>query len=471
MAYPHRLHTGLAALLLTVTVALIAGQAQGAPLTQITVEGADAVRTINQQPAAELETDIDQVAPRIRHDAVSAAMNVPLRLPAEGMQAVLDQTAPRVRVDAAGAVTHKVLDAVPEALAEGLAAAQPRIQVQSASAMRSLALAYPLGLTGDTQPPQLLDVAGTPAGLDMVVSWTTDEFADGVLMWGSAPGQYTTTFTDTAYATVHRFSLPGLTMNTPYYFVVRGVDRDGNVAQSDEQSVVILPTPTPTPTYTPSPTPTNTATPTPTNTVTPTPTFTPTPPVPPAPYTSVLPPTMPGIRVVSFGGVNVRTTPRPNGSILTVAPQGAALPAIARTADDEWLLVELPDETLGWVSVAAVQTEGAVATLPIADGDALPATPTATPTVIASPTQSVEDMVFTAAEEAFQTWAAGNGEPYRNVGYQILVEDDFFADVYVWAEFRPSREADWEERVAEIECRFVAPDWQCDTEMEFMPAP
>lgn len=383
MTLPHRLHTGLAALLLTVTVALTAGQAQGAPLAQIIVEGADTVRTITQQPAAELEADIDQVAPRIRHDAVGAAMNVPLRLPAEEMQAALDQTAPRVRVDAAGAVTHKALDAVPEALAGALAAVQPRIAFQSAGANRSLALAYPLGLTGDAQPPQLLDVAATPEGLDMVISWTTDEYADGVLMWGTAPGQYTTTISDTAYATSHRFSLPGLTMNTPYYFMVRSVDRDGNVAQSDEQSVVILPTPTPTPTHTPSPTPTNTATPT----VTPTPTAT-------------------------------------HTATATPIPTATATPL-----------------------------------------------PTATPAVTAGPTPSVEDVIFGAAESAFLIWAQSNGEPYRNVGYQIMVEDDFFADVNVWAEFRPSREADWEERVAAIECRFVAPDWQCDTEMEFTPIP
>jgi uncharacterized protein YraI len=105
---------------------------------------------------------------------------------------------------------------------------------------------------------------------------------------------------------------------------------------------------------------------------------------PPAPYSAELPPGTPGIRVVGIGGVNVRADPILDGPVLTVAPNGAALPVNARSADGEWLRIELPDGTLGWVSSAAVLPQGDLTSLPVAEADPAPgsapvAVPTATP--------------------------------------------------------------------------------------------
>jgi hypothetical protein len=70
-----------------------------------------------------------------------------------------------------------------------------------------------------------------------------------------------------------------------------------------------------------------------------------------------------------------------------------------------------------------------------------------------------------AASAAFEIWAQEQGMPYQTMTYQVLTNDGTFATVRITAYFREAIEADWLENEAEIECRNVGGDWQCDQSM------
>lgn len=59
----------------------------------------------------------------------------------------------------------------------------------------------------------------------------------------------------------------------------------------------------------------------------------------------------------------------------------------------------------------------------------------------------VPDLAATA-QAAFETWAAGNSEPYRDVQVTEDSNDGYFAQVRVVAWFRPAANAAWEQRDA-----------------------
>lgn len=61
----------------------------------------------------------------------------------------------------------------------------------------------------------------------------------------------------------------------------------------------------------------------------------------------------------------------------------------------------------------------------------------------ATPAPSAE--VEAVAQETFETWARGQGEPFRDAVVTVGESDGFFATVRVVAWFRPGRDAPWEE--------------------------
>jgi len=61
----------------------------------------------------------------------------------------------------------------------------------------------------------------------------------------------------------------------------------------------------------------------------------------------------------------------------------------------------------------------------------------------ATPTLSAE--VEATVQEAFETWARGQGEPFRDVVVTAGESDGFFALARMIAWFRPGRDAPWEE--------------------------
>jgi uncharacterized protein YgiM (DUF1202 family) len=117
---------------------------------------------------------------------------------------------------------------------------------------------------------------------------------------------------------------------------------------------------------------------------------------PPAPYTSVVPGNSePAIIVTVVDGVNARTDPALDADVEVVVPQGAVLPATGRSADNQWVQVELPTGVLAWIFRDTVTATPAVGALPAVGG------PTPEPILIptATPgTAPVEPEATTAPE-------------------------------------------------------------------------
>ena len=116
---------------------------------------------------------------------------------------------------------------------------------------------------------------------------------------------------------------------------------------------------------------------------------------PPPPYTSVVPgDSSPAIIVTVVDGVNARTEPTLDGDVETVVPQGAVLPATGRSADGQWVQVQLPTGVLAWIFRVTVTATPAVGALPAVGGPTpepiLLPTPTPAP-VVAEPTPAATD--------------------------------------------------------------------------------
>ncbi len=83
--------------------------------------------------------------------------------------------------------------------------------------------------------PQIRDVGVTERG---VITWTTDEPTIGRVRYGTTSGEYPHQVESPIYKTAHEVRLPRLVSGTRYYFVIRAIDRCGNVAETPERSFV-----------------------------------------------------------------------------------------------------------------------------------------------------------------------------------------------------------------------------------------
>jgi formylglycine-generating enzyme required for sulfatase activity len=119
-----------------------------------------------------------------------------------------------------------------------------------------------------------------------------------------------------------------------------------------------------------------------------------------------------------------------------------------------------------WPTASVAESVPNLAT-PIARATATAQAVLATMTAEARITPTPDMGVTAAAQQAFEAWAQGQGEPYRDVQMAVQENDGYFALVRVTAWFRPARTAPWEEREAEVECRRVGQTWQCNEWFEF----
>lgn len=208
---PTRLLYGLAAggLLL----ALLFGQAgrtvaDTAAPTAIVVTGADATRDVAPAQNGTLNTHLSAVGARpqvqfgegLRYTALPASLPSALQTLASGVSA--------------------------------------RVQMQFTESNRALTLGYPSAIITDTAPPQITQVGVVPAGANAVVQWTTNEFANSTVYLGASSGNYTLTVNDPLFAKTHALAVSGLTPGNTYFYKVRSVDRNGNLAESGEASFV-----------------------------------------------------------------------------------------------------------------------------------------------------------------------------------------------------------------------------------------
>jgi len=197
-----RIALSMAAVLVALALTLPAGgQSDG-----IIIDHADATTTLAFAGSAELATLIAGVEPRF---AVWYANNI----------------------------CYYDITPVPSELETRLERVADRFIIWYADSNRVYAFAYPIGLVGDTIPPQISDITVSPADSgNAIIAWATDEFATSTILYGTQSGVYPQTVSDPLYTKQHEIPLTGLTPGTTYYYKVRSTDRSGNTATSSEHS-------------------------------------------------------------------------------------------------------------------------------------------------------------------------------------------------------------------------------------------
>ena len=229
----------LGLLIVLLAVAVPAASQQG---DDIVVNGADEVKEVSFSMAQDLLDSIAGVGPRIVLQHANQSLSIELVAVPGPLQTLLDQISARVVVQYANAIRRNDLLAVPGPLQTLLGQVSDRIAFQYANGNRKMGLSYPVALIGDTLSPQISNVIASPVTASTeLVTWTTDEFADSVVIYGEQPGTYPHTAIDALYVKGHALTLSGLTSRVTYYYQVRSTDPSGNTSESSEYSFVANP--------------------------------------------------------------------------------------------------------------------------------------------------------------------------------------------------------------------------------------
>jgi outer membrane protein assembly factor BamB len=95
---------------------------------------------------------------------------------------------------------------------------------------------YSFTTSYDTQPPKIYDVrVPIQTSKLLVISWLTDEPADGQIEYGTQQGVYSSSTEISPYlSTFHALTLSGLSPQTTYYFRIKSKDHMNNLAISQE---------------------------------------------------------------------------------------------------------------------------------------------------------------------------------------------------------------------------------------------
>jgi hypothetical protein len=207
--------------------------------TRVVLQSANAGRheALGALPAA-LQALFTQVRQRIVLQAANTARHETLgALPAE-LQSIFMQVGKRIVSQAANALRHANLTAPDGTLQALFAGVANRIVLQSANAGRQETLVFPREIIGDTTSPQISNVVLTRVGASIRVTWTTNEFANSTVLYGTQPGSYPFSVTNTLYDRQHELYLTGLRGGATVYLRVRSADLSGNTATGGERSIV-----------------------------------------------------------------------------------------------------------------------------------------------------------------------------------------------------------------------------------------
>lgn len=169
---------------------------------------------------------------------------------------------------------------------------------------------------------------------------------------------------------------------------------------------------------------------------TPAPTITPTleagdatPAPPPAPYVAELPEGVTGVTVPTANGVNVRTEPNTDADVIDTVPLNAALPAVGRSEDALWIMVELPDGSRGWLFRAAIIPNAVLDDLPVSEGETLVA-PAATPEPDAATPEAETPEVETPEAETPEGTPEAESTPTAPAGGASATVTSIVAPIY-----------------------------------------
>ena len=230
----------LLALALVIIGAIVLAFALTAPAVgqgSIIINGADSVRTETITSSQSLASTFSAVEPRVIVQYANTMRPLSLSTPPSALQTLFGQVTPRIIFQYANTNRALNLSVAPAALQTLLSQVSARIIFQYANSNRAQSFVYPVALIGDTSLPQFTNISASTAGIGVVrVSWTTDEWADTTLRYGTQAGSYTTPITDALYYKSHSVTLTGLITGATYYFQTQGNDRSGNTAVSAEYS-------------------------------------------------------------------------------------------------------------------------------------------------------------------------------------------------------------------------------------------
>lgn len=125
-----------------------------------------------------------------------------------------------------------------------------RFVIQYADASRFYGFTYPAAMISDTVPPTITEAVTCTIGstASITISWMTNEYADGAVLYGTLHGVYTQTVSNPLYFKLHSITLTGLRPGVDYHYVVRSADRSRNVYTSPEYVCTIPVPPFPPPT-------------------------------------------------------------------------------------------------------------------------------------------------------------------------------------------------------------------------------
>ncbi len=115
--------------------------------------------------------------------------------------------------------------------------------------------------------------------------------------------------------------------------------------------------------------------------------------IPPAPYTNTIPTVGQAIAISDTAGVRARTAPSLEAAIITVLPNGAVLPAVGRSVDNQWIQIVLPDNQRAWVFRSVVVVSSNIDDAPIVGADGQPVEPTPSPETPGEPTLTVRSLL------------------------------------------------------------------------------
>jgi hypothetical protein len=194
----------------------------------IVVGSADAIRSETVAANGGLNATLGAANARVAVEFANTVRHPPYAPPNSTLAARLAQVTARVAVEFANGARHVALGAPPAALAGNLGQAGPRVVFAQANANRSTALAYPKALINDRAAP----VLSSPKIQGNKITWTSDEFTNAVVRYGTSPGDLNMQAIVGGYAKLHEVTMPVAQPGVTYWYQIIATDLSGNVTTS-----------------------------------------------------------------------------------------------------------------------------------------------------------------------------------------------------------------------------------------------
>ena len=155
------------------------------------------------------------------------------------LNTLIQQVAPRFLVEYANGIRYYTFGPMPDNLRTLLQQVLDRPVIQYANASRRYVFVYPQHISGDSTPPVITEFSATPTGADSVsVVWWTDELANTIFEYGLLAEGYPQKITDSLYLKRHEISLAGLTAGQEYHCRMTHTDRNGNTGEGARYTFV-----------------------------------------------------------------------------------------------------------------------------------------------------------------------------------------------------------------------------------------